>query len=92
MLVRSRDHGESWHAVELPDEPNSTLWSIATNPADPNLIFMCTIMGQMFRSTDGGESWTRLPRQLGELRMMAWQATGGSHPSRVRSTHAAASV
>ena len=52
---------------------NSTIWSIGGNVADPNLIFCCTIMGQIFRTADGGENWEKLARELGELRMIAWQ-------------------
>ena len=73
MLLRSRDRGESWENVELPGRVNSTIWWIGTNPADSNLIFCCTIMGQIWRSTDGGESWRKMRRELGELRMIAWQ-------------------
>ena len=73
MLLRSRDKGYSWNPVELPDRVNSTIWWIGTNPADPNLIFFITIMGQVWRSTDGGESWKKMERELGELRMIAWQ-------------------
>ena len=73
LLLRSRDYGESWEDAGLPTPVNSTIWWIATNSADPMLIFCCTIMGQMFRSTDGGESWEKIHRELGELRMMAWE-------------------
>lgn len=72
LLFRSRDRGETWARVELPAEPNTTIWWIATNPADPMLLFFCTIFGQIFRSTDGGESWEKMHRELGELRMIAW--------------------
>ncbi len=75
MLLRSRDRGESWEHVELPGRVNSTIWSIGTNAADPDLVFCCTIMGQIYRSTDGGESWLKMERELGELRMIAWQPT-----------------
>ena len=73
MLFRSRDKGETWEVVDLPEPPNTTIWWIATNAADPNLIFFCTIFGQIFRSTDGGENWQKMRRELGELRMIAWQ-------------------
>lgn len=73
FLLRSRDYGESWERVELPARVNSTIWWIATNPSDPNLIFFCTIMGQIFRSVDGGETWEKMERELSELRMIAWQ-------------------
>jgi photosystem II stability/assembly factor-like uncharacterized protein len=71
-LLRSRDWGESWEEVGLPGDVNSTIWSIATNATDPKLVFCCTIFGQVFRSTDGGETWVKPRRELGELRMIAW--------------------
>jgi len=74
-LLRSRDYGENWEDAGLPGHVNSTIWWIATNPADPNLIFCHTILGQIFRSIDGGESWEKMQRELGEIRMMAWQKT-----------------
>ena len=71
-LLRSRDWGETWEDANLPEPTNSTPWTVATNDADPNLLFACTNLGQMFRSTDGGEAWTKLPRELGEIRTMLW--------------------
>ena len=58
-LMRSRDHGAHWEDAKLPGELQSSAWCVATNPADPKLIFAATALGQYFRSTDGGESWTR---------------------------------
>jgi photosystem II stability/assembly factor-like uncharacterized protein len=71
-LLRSRDWGETWEDAHLPGPVNSTIWGIGTNAADPNLIFCCTIFGQVFRSTDGGQTWVKPKRELGELRMIAW--------------------
>ncbi len=73
LMLRSRDLGDSWEDVDLPKPVNSTIWGIATNPADPMLMFCCTIMGQIFRSMDGGETWHKMERELGELRMLAWE-------------------
>ena len=73
-LFRSRDHGAHWQDAALPGELNSTPWTIATNAADPKLIFVCSNLGQMFRSQDGGESWTRLRREFGEVRATVWQS------------------
>ncbi len=78
LLFRSRDRGANWEVVDLPEPPNTTIWSIATNSADPDLLFFCTIFGQIFRSTDGGENWLKMRRELGELRMIAWQPAAGS--------------
>ena len=71
-LLRSRDWGETWEDAGLPEPTNSTPWTVATNDADPSLLFACTNLGQMFRSMDGGEEWTKLPRELGEIRTMMW--------------------
>lgn len=46
---------------------------MATHPADPQLLFTCTNLGQVFRSTDGGTSWSRLPREFGEIRTLHWR-------------------
>ena len=72
MLLISRDYGENWDKLPVPEPVNSTIWSIATNPADPDLIFIATIFGQIFRSRDGAESWDKMDRELGEIRMIAW--------------------
>jgi photosystem II stability/assembly factor-like uncharacterized protein len=73
LMFRSRDYGMTWARIDLPTAPNTTIWWIATNAADPMLIFACTIFGQIFRSTDGGENWVKMKRELGELRMIGWQ-------------------
>lgn len=75
MLLISRDYGETWEDAKLPGHVNSTIWWIGTNEADPNLIFCNTILGQIFRSVDGGETWEKMTRELGEIRMITWQET-----------------
>lgn len=69
-LLKSEDYGETWSDVHLPGEPNSTPWCIAVHPADPNLVFTCTNLGQLYRSEDGGDSWVQLKRQFGEIRAL----------------------
>ena len=72
-LLRSRDWGDTWTDAHLPGQTNSTPWMVATNEADPELLFCCTNLGQMYRSTDGGEDWHGLSREFGEIRTMLWQ-------------------
>lgn len=72
VLLRSRDYGETWEDAKLPGGTDSTVWTIATNPADPKLIFVSTCFGKYFRSSDGGETFEKLPRELGETRTMIW--------------------
>ena len=69
-LLRSRDHGLHWEPVRLPGDLNSTVWCIAMHPADPRLMWVATNLGQLFRSEDGGEHWTRLPHEFGEIRAL----------------------
>ncbi|MEM9757246.1 MAG: glycosyl hydrolase, partial [Pseudomonadota bacterium] len=72
QLLISRDFGETWAEADIDAAPNSTIWSIGTNPADDDLLYCCTIFGQIFKSTDGGARWTKMRRELGEIRMIAW--------------------
>ncbi|MBM3531153.1 MAG: hypothetical protein FJX62_24010 [Alphaproteobacteria bacterium] len=74
FLLRSRDRGRTWENARLPGSLESTVWCVAVNPADPMLIYTCTNLGELFRSIDGGERWTRLPHLFGELRALHWRA------------------
>lgn len=71
-LLISRDFGETWKVCEMSAPANSTLWSIGSNSADPDLLFCATIFGQIFKSTDGGDHWQKMTRELGEIRMITW--------------------
>jgi photosystem II stability/assembly factor-like uncharacterized protein len=35
-------------------------------------MFAATIFGQIFKSTDAGQSWNKINRELGEIRMITW--------------------
>lgn len=71
-LFRSEDAGRSWSDVRLPEPVESSVYFLATHPADPDLIFAAATLGQLFRSDDGGKSWTALPQRLNEIRAIAW--------------------
>jgi photosystem II stability/assembly factor-like uncharacterized protein len=71
-LFRSRNYGSNWEDAGLPGEVESSAYFLAVNPADPKLIYAAATLGQIYRSTDGGESWTALKRRLGEIRALAW--------------------
>jgi hypothetical protein len=51
--------------------------NVATNPADPDLIYASSVSGQVYRSTDGGPSWHRIGREFGEVRALAWTPLAG---------------
>jgi photosystem II stability/assembly factor-like uncharacterized protein len=72
MMLRTRDHGETWEPIRLPGAQNTTIWHIYSNPADPMLVFAISIFGEVYRSTDGGESWDKPAKFLGETREIVW--------------------
>jgi photosystem II stability/assembly factor-like uncharacterized protein len=71
-IQRSIDGGRTWASVELPVPPNSTIYNFAVNQADPSLIVAASFYGYIYLSRDGGESWRKLPRELTEIRSLAW--------------------
>jgi photosystem II stability/assembly factor-like uncharacterized protein len=70
-LQISRDGGRAWHAADLPTPPNSTIWTFAANAALPDLIFGAAVNGKLYRSQDGGATWTQCRHEFGEVRALA---------------------
>ncbi len=81
-LLRSRNAGYDWEELPLPGTLNSTPWCVALHPADPSLLFACTNLGQVFRSEDGGTTWTRLAREFGEIRALHWRPAAAGRSER----------
>jgi photosystem II stability/assembly factor-like uncharacterized protein len=72
-IARSEDGGQTWQAARLPGRANSTIWNFAVHPADPQMIYASSVSGEIYRSTDTGESWEKpLSREFGEIRALAW--------------------
>ena len=82
-LLRSTDGGRSWQGRPLPRTTNSTVSGAAAHPSAPSLLSTCPTLGRVFLSDDAGETWTRLPREFGEIRALHWRpaagATTGTH-------------
>lgn len=72
----SRDGGRSWRPATFPGIANSTIWNFALHPADASLVYAASVSGQVYRSTDGGDSWAKLKREFGEIRGLAWTPMG----------------
>ncbi len=72
LVGRSTDGGVGWRAAEMPARANSTIWNFAVHEADPDLIYASSVSGEVYRSTDRGASWTKLVREFGEIRALAW--------------------
>ena len=71
-ILRSRDGGESWDNLDLPVEPNSAIWAFGTHPSDPQLIFAGSRYGYLYRSDNGGDSWSKEWREFSEIAAIAW--------------------
>ena len=68
-LFRSRDGGESFHALDLGRPLKSTVFAMAVDPVDQNRIVCSDKYGQVFLSEDAGDSWRSrpLPRGIGHV-------------------------
>ncbi len=56
-LFRSTDGADRWERVESPVNGRQ-VWSILLSPHEPDLILVGTCPSQLFRSADGGRTWT----------------------------------
>ena len=56
-LFRSTDGASNWSRVESSLN-GLQIWSIAISPHDPNLIVVGTCPSRLFRSEDGGRTWS----------------------------------
>ena len=71
-IQRSVDRGLTWESLSMPVEPNTPLWTVATHPADPDLILAGSHYGQLFLTSDGGDSWVKLRREVTDIGALAW--------------------
>ena len=64
-IYRTRNRGESWERVDVNGDTNSSFWQFARGD---EWMLASTVLGQVFRSTDGGENWGKLAWEFGEIR------------------------
>ena len=57
---RSDDAGESWRRLSAP-KPELAVWSLTSHPRHPDTIFAGYEPCAIYRSTDDGSTWQRLP-------------------------------
>ncbi len=74
-LQVSRDGGHTWRQADLSPAPNSTIWTFATNPARPDLLFCASVSGYVYRSEDGADTWRKCAHEFGEVRSLALVVT-----------------
>jgi photosystem II stability/assembly factor-like uncharacterized protein len=71
-IMRSKDAGETWQSLPLPVQPNSAMWTVGFSTEQPDTMFAATRYGYLYRSDDGGDSWRKLWRELGEVTSLLW--------------------
>ena len=70
-IRRSKDAGRTWEAVDLPVEPNSVVYWLASHPETPDVVVAGSLYGYVYVSNDGGDSWAKLKKEFGEIRSVA---------------------
>jgi photosystem II stability/assembly factor-like uncharacterized protein len=58
---RSTDRGDTWRALAWPDE-GAEVWTFLFHPRTPDMLYAGAAPAAVYRSADGGDSWTRLDR------------------------------
>ena len=64
-IYRSEDCGATWEKMWSPMD-GMPIWSIAIGPEDTETIFVGIKPAALFRSKDGGQSWTKLSVQMAQ--------------------------
>ncbi len=71
-ILRSQDGGAHWQVLPMPVKPNSGFFQIATHSADPDFLWAATVMGELYWSENGGDTWNKAERELTEIRTLGW--------------------
>ncbi len=61
---RSADAGDHWERLDYPSD-GPGVWSFMFRPGDPNVMYLGTAPGEIHRSVNGGDSWQKLPANMG---------------------------
>ena len=64
-IFKSEDGGQSFERLHSPMN-DLDVWKIAVDPNNPDTIFAGTRPAALFRSTDGGATWQKLPAAIAE--------------------------
>ena len=63
-VYRSGSRGNHWRRLNLP-VAGSVVWSLLFRPHSPSVMYAGMAPAQIFRTTDGGDTWDPLPILLG---------------------------
>ena len=100
-IFRSTDGGETWQKVLYKNETTGGS-DVEIDPSNPNIVYACLWQstlgpwednnafagteGGLFKSTDGGNTWTKLTKGLPENLVQINVAIAASQPTRLYAT------
>ena len=61
---RSADRGDHWERLDYP-ATGPGVWSFLFRPGDSSVMYLGTAPGEIYRSVNGGDSWSKLPAVMG---------------------------
>jgi photosystem II stability/assembly factor-like uncharacterized protein len=65
VLATSTDEGKSWHQLHPSGLPNTSIQSLAVDPAHPTVLYALLNTGGLYRSSDGARSFRLVSTKLG---------------------------
>lgn len=65
-ILKSTDKGKTWKSIASNLPQNGSVWTIAEDPVNPNLLFAGTEFS-IFFTIDGGEKWFKLGSGLPDI-------------------------
>ena len=71
VIQRTIDGGATWQAAKLPVEPNSVVYWFGVHPDVQDVVVGASLYGYVYVSEDGGQTWTKLQKEFGEIRSVA---------------------
>ena len=80
-LYASADAGKSWQLKGLSDYK---IFSLSFHPTDPNVVYAGTEPALLFRSSDGGETWSELSGVRKLPGRSKWTYPGPPHVAHVK--------
>jgi photosystem II stability/assembly factor-like uncharacterized protein len=61
---RSTDRGDHWERLDYP-RGGPGVWSFLFRPGNPDVMYLGTAPGEIYRSANGGDSWEKLSATMG---------------------------